>query len=405
MKQKKLMLLGGSRFLIPVIAKAHELGVYVITVDFLPENIAHKYSDKYINISIIDSDSVLKAAIAERIDGISAFACDPAVKTAAYVAEEMGLPFQCSYETACILQDKESFRNFLQCNSFNCPQSYGYTSKEEAVGAIDSFSLPVIVKPADSAGSKGVTRVDSKEKFGTAIDKAFKNSFSNKIVIEEFLDVKGFQSSTDMFTLNGHLVSPIFSDQVFDSKALNPFVPIAEIWPTTMSKPFQQDLANQLNRLFTLLKCKNGLYNIECRGCSNGEAYIMEVSPRGGGNHIALLQDMAMGTNYIESEIRNATRMPLNLNGPQPTKGHWCSYSIHPLANQSGILESVSLSDEIKNTNLIFEDYAFDEGNLIKSFTGANMSLGDLILCFDTRDELDDALSIPSKWINIHTNM
>lgn len=91
---KKLLLLGGSRYLVPVIEAAHKLGLYVITCDYLPDNDAHKISDEYMNISIIDKDAVLKAAEEKQIDGVMSFACDPGVVTAAYVAEKMGLPFR-----------------------------------------------------------------------------------------------------------------------------------------------------------------------------------------------------------------------------------------------------------------------------------------------------------------------
>lgn len=89
---QKLMILGGSRFALPVIKEAHELGLYVITCDYLPDNIAHRFSDEYCNVSIIDRDAVLEAAQRLHIDGITSFACDPGVVTAAYVAEKMGLP-------------------------------------------------------------------------------------------------------------------------------------------------------------------------------------------------------------------------------------------------------------------------------------------------------------------------
>ena len=85
---KKILLLGGSRYLLPVIKSAHELGLYVITCDYLPDNIAHKYSDEYVNVSIIDKEAVLKTAIEKKIDGIMSFATDPGVVTAAYVAEK-----------------------------------------------------------------------------------------------------------------------------------------------------------------------------------------------------------------------------------------------------------------------------------------------------------------------------
>lgn len=87
----KLMILGGSRYALPVIKAAHRLGVYVITADYLPDNIAHKFSDEYCNVSITDMEATLKEAKARKIDGIISFACDPGVVTAAYVAEQMGI--------------------------------------------------------------------------------------------------------------------------------------------------------------------------------------------------------------------------------------------------------------------------------------------------------------------------
>ena len=95
--KKKLMLLGGLRYLLPVIEAAHRHGIHVITVDYLPGNIAHKYSDEYHNVSIIDKEAVLALARKLQIDGIMSFAVDPGVVAAAYTAEQMGLPFQCSY--------------------------------------------------------------------------------------------------------------------------------------------------------------------------------------------------------------------------------------------------------------------------------------------------------------------
>ena len=127
---KKLLILGGSRYIIPVIETAHRLGLYVITCDYLPDNEAHKYSDEYCNVSVIDKDAVLSASRRLNIDGIISFACDPGVVSAAYTAEKMGLPFQGPYESVRILQDKGLFRRFLADNGFNAPKSGRYTRSE-----------------------------------------------------------------------------------------------------------------------------------------------------------------------------------------------------------------------------------------------------------------------------------
>lgn len=401
---KKLMLLGGIRYLLPVIKAAHELGYYVITADYLPDNIAHKYSDEYVNVSIIDKEAVLNVAREKRIDGIMSFGVDPGVVSAAYVAEKMGLPFQCSYDSANILQNKSLFRQFLFENGFNCPNSKGYDCFEDAMDDASCLRYPLIVKPADSAGSKGVTKVVDECELKMAVKTAFANSISKKIIVEDFMDVVGYQSSTDMFSIDGKIVFPVFSDQLFDNNADNPFVPTVEIWPSTMTLSYQQDLKDQMNRLLRLLNCKNGIYNVECRVCSDGKAYLMEVSPRGGGNHIALLQDLAYGTNFIENTIRAALGMSLDLKEPVEIKEAWCVYSLHTEKNQKGVIQSIHIDELIKKQCLKYEDMAFQPGDSIKPLTGANSCLGDLLLSFENRDVLMNYVLHPSKWMTIQCN-
>ena len=145
---KKLMILGGSRYALPVIKAAKQLGIYTITADYLPNNIAHKFSDEYVNVSIIDKEKTLEIAQERNIDGIMSFACDPGVVTAAYVAEQMGLPNVGPYESVCILQNKGKFREFLTKNGFTVPIAKGYKNADDALKDVEMFHWPVIVKPA-----------------------------------------------------------------------------------------------------------------------------------------------------------------------------------------------------------------------------------------------------------------
>jgi carbamoylphosphate synthase large subunit len=396
---KKLMLLGGLRYLIPLIEEAHKMGIYVITADYLPDNIAHKYSDEYCNVSIIDKEAVLAKARELKIDGILSHAVDPGVTTAAYVAEQMGLQFQCSYEAACILQDKSRFRKFLAEHGFNSPKAKGYDNAEEALKDVDYFSWPIIVKPVDSAGSKGVTKVENKTDLPKAIETALNASLSKNFVIEDFLDKVGAQSSTDVFTVDGKLVYPAYSDQLFDANAANPYTPAIEIWPSSMEHKYQDNLTNQLQRLFTLLNVKSGIYNVECRVCSDGKAYIMEVSPRGGGNRIAELQDMATGQSLIRNEIKKALGMPLNNITAPVYDGVWCNYILH--TSEKGTLVSVDIDPKFQEKHVRDIGLIAKPGDKVVPFTGANTSLGTLFLQFDSREELNQSLSNVSSWLSI----
>ena len=201
---KKLLLLGGLRYLIPVIKKAKELGYYVITCDYIPENIAHQYADEYHNVSIIDKDAVLKLAQELEINGIMSFAVDPGVITAAYVAKKMGLCFP-PYESVQILQNKGLFRQFLKDNNFNVPAAASFKTKDAVKEKLSEFTFPVIVKPVDSAGSKGVTKVCTINELDEAIETALKYSIGGEYIIEEFIEPLGYSTDCDSFSINNHV--------------------------------------------------------------------------------------------------------------------------------------------------------------------------------------------------------
>lgn len=401
---KKLLLLGGSRYLMPVIKAAHELDCYVITCDYLPDNYAHKFSDEYCNISIIDKDAVLAKARELKIDGIMSFACDPGVVTAAYVAEKMGLPFQGSYESTCILQDKGLFRQFLTENHFNVPNAKRYENVTSiSLKDIDYFNWPVIVKPVDSAGSKGVTRVESPDDLPKAIQVALSGSHNGAFIIEDFLTFDGYHSSADPFTVDGELKFVSYSDQLFDATADNPYTPSMIIWPTTMRQHHQDYLASEIQRLMSLLDMRTGIYNIETCVGNDGKPYIMEVSPRGGGCKIAELQKLAYGIDLIENEVRKAVGLPLMEIRQTECNGHWCEMIVHANIKHEGILKQITIASEIREKHVKVVDLAVNPGDVIKPFTGANMSLGDIFLHFDSREELDNIMSHSTEWLHMET--
>lgn len=398
---KKLLLLGGSRYLLPVIKTAHKLGLYVITCDYLPENIAHKYSDEYVNVSIIDKDAVLEVAKKLNIAGLMSFACDPGVVTAAYVAEKMRLPFQCSYESTVILQDKGFFRKFLADNNFNVPHAKRYTDLKAPFDDIDYFIWPVIVKPTDSAGSKGVTLVDSPDNLPAAIEGAIKSSHNSAFIIEDFLTFEGYHSSADLFLVNGKLKFVTYSDQLFDEEADNPYTPSMIIWPTSMKEQHQNILTDEIQRLVSLLGLSTGIYNIETCVGKDGKPYIMEVSPRGGGCKIAEIQRLAFGIDLIENEVRKAIGMPVLEIKQTEYNGHWCEMVVHAKPGEKGVLKEIFIDSEIERNYVKVIDLSVKEGDMVKPFTGANMALGDIFLRFDSREELNNVMRKVNEWLHI----
>lgn len=389
MKQKKLMLLGGIRYLLPVIEAAHRLGVYVITADYLPDNIAHKYSDEYVNVSIVDREAVLKVAIEKQIDGILSFGVDPGVVTAAYVAEKMGLPSP-PLVSVEILQNKDRFRNFLEANGFNCPKRY--QSK-------DDIEYPVIVKPVDSAGSKGCSRVNSPTELATAIEYARSESHSGRVIIEQFLTNAYSSSDTDSFSIDNELVFCSFNCQHFDFTAPNPYTPAAYSWPSDMPKAAQVELRSEIQRLIKLLNLGTSIYNIETRVATDGKPYIMELSPRGGGNRLSEVLKLATGQDLIENCVRGALDLPLMPMTDPIYNGAWAEFIVH--SNKAGKFASLDIDPSFAEKHLVQNDLWVSQGDSIAEFTGANQTIGTLVLKFDSHAQAEEYIAKSGDWYKV----
>lgn len=385
--QKKIMLLGGIHYLLPVIKAAHEQGYYVITADYLPDNVAHKYSDEYVNVSIVDKEAVLKVAQEKQIDGIISFGVDPGVVAAAYVQEKMALPSMGPYESVEILQNKDKFRAFLQAHGFNCPKSKGYSTIEEALADTDWLTWPMIVKPTDSAGSKGVTRVDRIEDYESAIENAFVNSHKKRVIVEQFIEKRGCSSDSDCFSVNGELVVVSYSAQRFDEKASNPFTPAAFTWPSTYTEEQEKFLTKELQRLLNLLHMGTTIYNVETRVGKDGNPYIMEVSPRGGGNRLSEMLRYATGVDLISAQVRAAVGDIFKPVQSKPYIKHVAYVVLH--ANKSGFFQGVQIDPNLWNLHHVEPlDIWVNKGDYVHAFTGANNTLGTLPLVFDNEEEM-----------------
>ena len=396
-EKKKLLLLGGSSFLLPVIREAHALGLYVVTCDYLPDNLAHKYSDEYRNVSILDQDAVLDTARELGIRGVMSFACDPGVVTAAYVAEKLQLPSPGSYESTCILQDKGRFRAFLRDNGFTVPWAKRYTERAAALADAGSFTWPAIVKPVDCAGSKGVTRVDSAFALEAAIDRALDFSHGGAFIIEQFIQQKGFSSDTDCFVKDGELVYCSFDEQRFDRSAENPYTPAAYAWPSSMPQEIQAELRQELQRLMTLLHIRTGVFNIETRQGVDGRAYIMECTPRGGGNRLSEVLEMASGVKLIQNAVRAAVGLATDELRDPVYDGHWAEIILH--SDVDGTFSELWIDPALRGAVREI-DLWVRPGDRVERFSGANKAIGTLVLNFPDRAALEKYMSDDS-WYKV----
>lgn len=395
---KKILLLGGSMQQIPSILKSKELGYYTITCDYLPDNPGHKLADEYHNVSTTDMDAVLKLAEEQRIDGIVAYASDPAAPTAAYVSEKMGLPGN-PYESVKILTQKDLFREFLAQNGFNTPKAAGYDSFEQAEAEIDSFKFPVMVKPVDSSGSKGVVKISSKIALKAAVVEALFYSRRKRFIVEEFIVKKGYQVSGDGFSVDGKLVFTSYGNELYSGKGTREYVALGEFWPTELTPDQKNKVDNELQRLITALGMKTSAYNIEVILDKDDNVYVLELGPRNGGSYIPQLIKYATGVDLVEYTLRAAVGEDCSELHMAKTKGFWSNYMI--LSTVSGKFKEIWFEDNFKKNNLLENHCTYKPGDEVTAYKNTTHSLGTILFKTESLSEMIEITENIEKYYKV----
>ncbi|MFP4560168.1 MAG: acetyl-CoA carboxylase biotin carboxylase subunit family protein [Thiohalorhabdus sp.] len=379
----RLIFLGASPMQTPPIRYARRTGHYVITVDNRPDNPGHQLAHECHNVSTTDADGVLALARRLGIDGIVAYASDPAAPTAAYVGNHLGLPSN-PYETVQTLADKQRFRRFLEKNGFNTPRSETFMEAGAAREFAALLGGPCFVKPADSSGSKGVSRVREPEEVPEAYARAETFSRSGRVVVEEAIERKGYQIDTDAFVVDGELRFCCWSNQHTDPKC-NGIVPAGISFPSTLSAEQRETAERQTQRLLDAAGFRNGALNIELVFTAEGDLYFLEVGPRNGGNLIPEVNRYATGMDLIKYTVEAALGEDCRAIGPTPVSGFWASHIVH--AQTDGVLERLWVSEEI-GERAVEQNIWARPGESVRKFSGSQDTLGTLILRFRTMEEM-----------------
>jgi biotin carboxylase len=323
-----LLVLGGTAFQVPAILHALKLGCRVITCDYLPCNPGHRYAHAYVSTSTTDREAILAVARERRVDGILAYASDPAALTAAAVCEELRLP-STSVAAVDTLANKSLFRAFLRDQDFRVPRFEVVTTADEACAAASAIGFPVMIKPVDSSGSKGVARVTCEEEVIEAAQSALAYSRCKQIIVEEWIERNGAQVAGDGLVVDGRLVFEGFGDEHFDPWC-SPHAPVGESLPGTLSRDHRELLLRELQRLFTLLGVRQLVFNLDAMIDRDGRVMLIEVGPRAGGNALPQLIQLATGVDLTDIAIRQALgiTVPLELYASSP-KRCFASHMLH----------------------------------------------------------------------------
>ena len=388
---KKILLLGGSAQQLVAIRAAKELGYYTVVMDYLPDNPGQYEADKFYGESTTDVEAVYRIAKEENVDGILAYASDPAALPAAIVAERLGLPTNPA-KSVEILGLKYPWREFLQNNGFACPKHFSFhpnTPSDEIKEAATDFTFPLVVKPTDSSGSKGVTMLEDWNGLENAIRWANEYSRNKVLLIEEFIQ-RGFPSVVggDIFVWDGKVV--LYGEmECLRDKHNSPLIPIGEKKPLQVSQVQKVRIHSELQRIVTALDIRFGELNIEIILDKDDNVHFLELGPRAGGNMIPIQLGDAFGIDLVKANVQVAMgEKPDFLSHPvNALPGCYMHYVLHSYI--AGTFEGIMIDEQIAK-NVYRQVIYKNPGDKVEVFDGAGKALGILFLHFDTVEEMED---------------
>jgi biotin carboxylase len=393
---KRILFLGAAPQQCPPIRYANSQGYHTITVDNNPSNKGHYISRESHNISTVDIEGVLKLAKKLNIDGVVAYASDPAALTAACVSNEMGLTGN-PVESVRILSNKSLWRKFLSENNFNVPNFTTYNLKQCYDFEDVKLRYPLYVKPVDSSGSKGVTRVKNSSELKESIKHAAKFTRSDQIIMEEEISISGKQIAGDGFVIGGKLSAACFADENFNYK-LNGLVPIGQTFPTGLSQSKQNIIKDNTQKILNLLKIESGALNFDIVFDKNNKLYFIELGPRNGGCRIPEVIKYHSSLDMIKITVEQSIGNLKNKQIEQNEKGYWASFIIHSL--KKGNFKNIEVNTKFKKNIFDIELYK-KKGDKVEVFDGSNNTIGTCILKFNSKNEMNEHFKEPEKNIKV----
>lgn len=298
---RKIMILGAGIYQVPLILKAKEMGLYVIAVSRPGEYPGFKYTDKNYYIDTRDVDAILEVAKTEEISGVCTTGTDVALKAVGYINDAMNL-HGVSHLAANVCADKALMKDCFEKNGVNTAEHKKISTVEEAKEWMQYLNCPVIIKPVDSSGSRGITRVGSISEIEPAFEKAMKITTKDYVVIERFLE--GTEIGVDAFIVNNKVqfIAPHEKINYFNGSS---YVPVGHRFPLDADAELIEKIERETNKVIKALGLNDCAINMDVM-ISDGEPYILEASGRCGATCIPELISIYYGFDYYKQMISSA---------------------------------------------------------------------------------------------------
>ena len=385
---KKILILGGGENQLGMIHAAKNAGLLVVLCDFNPNAPGIRFADRFYPISIIDREAVLDVAKREAVDGIVANT-EAVMQIVAYVCETLQLPGNTEAAVEKLVSKKE-FRQLQKANGLFAPDFAEISDFSELEDVIPSISLPAIMKPSESSGTRGTTIVTentSQEELRNAYEICRNFSRNDLVTVESYIRMPSLiVIEGDLFLNHGE----ILWDGLFFTRRspAAPMIPMTYIFPLALKDEKYVKLQQALIKAFRAAGIQHGQYNAEMYFTDSEELFLIEINARQGGNKIPLAIKMHSGIDMDRLLVTTAVgddtywnELKAYIRPERFTAWHL----VFP--RNTGVLKEVCISEEIK-THVIYEELFHKPGDLLQDTENAASCMGYIGLGFDNAEQM-----------------
>ena len=378
---KKIMILGGGYYQLPLIKKSVEMGIHTIVCGIPGNYPGYKYATQWIDADTFDKEAILEVAKKEGIDGILLCGSDACMPTIGYVCDQLNL-LGPSEQATINASNKSIMKACFKKWGVRTAEYKQISSLKEAEEFAKNFSFPVVLKVVDASGSRGVAIVKNVEELHEQYPKVISETKKDYLIIEEF--VKGEEFGAQSFVRNGKLtfVMP-HGDIVYHSDT---DVPIGHYAPYE-KEDIIDDVRNQLELCVKALGIDNTAINADFI-LKDGKVYVLEIGARAGATCLPELVSNYYGLDYYEYLLHQSIGDSFAFNPTCYTP----SLVETLVSEKTGIVESLSVGNLPKEV-VSMEIYP-RVGDGVKKFRNAFDRIGTLIIKGDNLLHLYDVSSI-----------
>ena len=400
MSQKKLLLLGGSHAEIPLILAAQALGWFVITTGNNRDGLGHPHADKTVFADFSDKEAMLELARAEGVQAVCSGCNDFALLSTVYVCEKLGLSGHDSYATSLEIHHKDKYRALATRLGIPTPKAITVhtDNADEFESAIAQLTFPIIVKPVDLTGGKGIHRAASPEEAREAYKDACIRTRQDHVVVEEF--VQGSNHGFSAMLVKGK-VAFAFADN--EQYYLNKYLVSGANTPSTSDAATLAKLRDYSERIARELRLVDGILHIQYIEKADGTPVIIEICRRPPGDLYIKFVKYATGIDYPKFIVMAETGEDISSIADVPTQGFWLRHCVMADCQTgengcSGIVRDVTFAPEIQE-NIVEKFLWYKPGEVITD--KLTYKAGIVFFKFDSLAEMQDKTARMTNLVKI----